>query len=556
MRSLSNQRLSISIVNINNFTIETGESIFGVIDAGTLVQIEGTPIDPVTLMVVTVSNGSFSVSVEYSNYLSNIAPYVSSAVLSIVHSDAVQVARYGTGNSTSVVIQIVETADSFVYSGQGGYFKLKLTLNILGTIIEGITPYCLNYHATAEDVQKAINSIGFDFNPDNVINSFDDDHITVTRSGDGSATSGYGYVYTLSFTGPQLQYVRTEVLGNFNPIVEVVYQGHYGGCSDLEGSISSSVQVDYQSSQNKTVWKLKTSSLTYLQSGDRIRLPQSSTPKKTYIIQKANQYSIVVDSPLFSLDSPAYLDILVIDAAIPEYSVRTIQAGEDSYYYEIYFTGPHLDMVPLLIPVVCSSSEYHHFDGMRFGVSPVSTQSGGSEEVQVLQFSSNLQVDPTIKCWKMYINSDWFIGEYTWGSVQFKEDLIAAYETLTNSVYPNVEVSIISNSFGSAAESYGGEFIIKFLQNIGSPPLDGDIPLIAVLTDGEYTDPLYTFNNSLIQLNDLTVSGVFTGLYDTKYNVTIVAHGNSTIKQNDYFITNSSHSPIKIIAVSKPPFNR
>lgn len=139
---------------------------------------------------------------------------------------------------------------------------------------------CLKYNAAASDVQNAINSLGFDFNGDGGYSIADYNHVQVSqsvttshsnshskpsqitehpvnqlttpinpqlsfplfsqvsRSGDGSLASGYGYVYTLAFTGPGLTFGSSVVLGASEAAVEVMDEGHYGGCSDLNTTMA------------------------------------------------------------------------------------------------------------------------------------------------------------------------------------------------------------------------------------------------------------------------------------------------------------------------------
>ena len=102
------------------------------------------------------------------------------------------VARQGTGNSTNTIVQVTATSSGAVVDSTfGGYLKAKMSL-------DGVekASTCINYHATAQEVQDVINAMDFDDNGDGTANTGDDNnHIKVTRRGDGSVTSGYGYIY-------------------------------------------------------------------------------------------------------------------------------------------------------------------------------------------------------------------------------------------------------------------------------------------------------------------------------------------------------------------------
>ena len=156
---------------------------------------------------------------------------------------------------------------------------------------------CLKYNAAASDVQNAINNMGFDFNGDGGYSIADYNHVQVSRSGDGSLTSGYGYVYTLGFTGPGLTFGSSLVLGNSEALVEVIDEGHYGGCSDLNNTVGYNLglAVAYASaSSGALVWSTTTSTQGLLQPGDMIRLPSSATPYRVYRVLDTTKYTVQV----------------------------------------------------------------------------------------------------------------------------------------------------------------------------------------------------------------------------------------------------------------------
>ena len=113
------------------------------------------------------------------------------------HAEAVQVVRSGTGNSTATKIGLVSTANAFVpKNGDDQFFNLRLTVNGVTKISK-----CIPYHATGEEVQGFINAMGFNFNDDAASDT--SDHVVVTREGDGTSASGFGYTYYFTFNGPQ-----------------------------------------------------------------------------------------------------------------------------------------------------------------------------------------------------------------------------------------------------------------------------------------------------------------------------------------------------------------
>lgn len=53
-----------------------------------------------------------------------------------------------------------------------------------------------------------------DFSDDGSLGSQDQDHVNVTRAGDGGASSGFGYAYTLTFEGRPHYRGLSSALGN------------------------------------------------------------------------------------------------------------------------------------------------------------------------------------------------------------------------------------------------------------------------------------------------------------------------------------------------------
>ena len=232
---------------------------------------------------------------------------------------------------------------------------------------------CLKYNAAASDVQNAINALGFDFNGDGGYSIADYNHVQVrhsnphstfrymhppskisappdltnllysmtptlppaqvSRSGDGSLTSGYGYVYTLGFTGPGLTFGSSLVLGASEAAIEVMDEGHYGGCSDLNNTVGFNLvglAVDYATaSSGALVWRTTGSTQGTLQPGDMVRLPTSATPYRVYRVLDTTKYSLQVDMPLVPFGVPQAagfnLTVAKVQVPLPDFSVATVQ---------------------------------------------------------------------------------------------------------------------------------------------------------------------------------------------------------------------------------------
>jgi len=107
-----------------------------------------------------------------------------------------------------------------------------------------------------------------------------------------------------------------------------------------------------------------------------------------------NGFRIELDSPLFltSLSVGQLLDVRRIVGGIPSFSVQTTQQGEDSYYYDVFFVGPHLSNVDELSATRCSST-LKHYGGMRWSLDVDTTSQGGSLEEQKVTFSASAFVN-------------------------------------------------------------------------------------------------------------------------------------------------------------------
>lgn len=508
----NNRVLAFTATVASAKAVHTSSSLFGLIGVGDRITIGANTTE--TYVVSAIHNGTFfSVT---SAIFSAVG--TSGLAVGLVVEDSVRVARSGTGNSTAETIKITTTADSYIQSGAGGYYKLKLTFRGL----ERRTS-CIDFHATAADVASAIDAMGFDFNGDGVVDVADVGHVTVLREGDGTAVFGYGYVYFLRFTGPSLAFGRSDLLGASRPSVAVVDEGHYGSCNDLSGTPSSSILVDAVLSAGKYNWTtfggLTTEGI--LQPGDRVRVPDSLSPNQTFAITAtgfdAGSTVFLVDGILLTT-STTFVTVFVYSSGIPSFTVEHKQTGEDSYTYDIYMTGPHLSDAPLLVPTVCSG--FLHVDGMRYGVGAESVQDGGSQEVQSIAMSSTVAAisNATGYYWKLVAFGVGAVSVvpasngFPWG---IDSDL------LQQSLSPlGLNISVTRSGTGSAEENYGFKYSLVY------PALLGNLKPVQVLLNGEISVPLFVPGGSTEPseyVNDLRVSGVFTGAADTVFYVIVKA---------------------------------
>lgn len=193
--ALTDQLLPFTVSTTSSSSVlVASSSVFGILEVGSIVNIPSPSAQYLT--VTKINSGlKFEVSPAVNKPFNT-----GSLQIYLYQENSVQVARYGTGNTTATVITVTSTADQYISSASKGFFRLRMAYN--GT--DALTTSCLSFNTTAQQLQTAINLLGFDFNGDGTHSVLDYDHVTVTRSGDGSVTWGYGYVYTVTFGGTHI----------------------------------------------------------------------------------------------------------------------------------------------------------------------------------------------------------------------------------------------------------------------------------------------------------------------------------------------------------------
>lgn len=357
-------------------------------------------------------------------------------------------------------------------------------------------------------------------------------------------------------------------MGNSQPVLEIIDAGHYGACTDLNSTYVSSIHIAYDSSKGLSTWKIAEGLTSgYIQAGDRVRLPASQAPFQTYLVLDVSNLTVTVDKPLapFSTEPSNHaslqLEVDVVNEPMAQFTVETVQEGEDSYTYEVFFTGPHLASVPKLIVDMCPTSGFNHYNGMRFGAQTTSIQSGGSAQVQVLTMQSE-DVLGTGGYFKLAYNGNQILTPsahgYPWG---VSAGTLQSAVTALN-LGPTVLVS--RSGYGSNEENKGYSYTITYA-DFASPVVIpgyaygayggafGYVPQFSVLTDQQISPPTFFPSNysepsvTLSALNDLTVTGSFTGAADTVFIITITSTTrNATLHDTFtwYATTTSTLTPI------------
>jgi hypothetical protein len=342
-----------------------------------------------------------------------------------VDMNAVHVRRDGFGRGSVEVQEIHVTANATVpptANDQAGLFRLAWRFPKWkaqgsdghswsdgemdsGEYIEKVTE-CIPYDADAQLVQGAINRLLIDFSDDGQLNYQDLDHVNVTRSGDGSSSSGYGYTYQLKFGGRNHYRGLSTVLGDVSD-VRVGGYGAAGGCADLrpttEALVSGvTVQTQNDTSGNSAVL-LNENDVDLrgiLRPGDRIRVEGSEDPWRVYTVAAINGRQDLTLHETFKCGNKCGSEKaiwLVSNYGEPSLWVETVVEGSDQWSYDIYFTGQELGNVKTLQVVEEGDGACEQFEdwvalgGMVRDVSIATVQDGGSSEVIEL----NLKVLPT-----------------------------------------------------------------------------------------------------------------------------------------------------------------
>jgi len=130
------------------------------------------------------------------------------------------------GSSVSELTIVTLYSDAEIIESNDGLYKINVEF-------EGMTKSttCLSYGASALEIQQEIGSL-FDYNQDGVIDSGDEDHVSVSRNGDGSSSNGFGYSYEFVSNGSTTTIGASGVLGSSAPSFNIVDIGASGGCID------------------------------------------------------------------------------------------------------------------------------------------------------------------------------------------------------------------------------------------------------------------------------------------------------------------------------------
>ena len=218
-----------------------------------------------------------------------------------------------------------------------------------------------------------------------------------------------------------------------------------------------------------------------------------------------------------------------------------VQPGEDSYAYDIFFTGKHINDHANIVPSICSSAGWTLYDGMRYGVTVEEIVAGSSAEKVLISMTSEEAPTSNGKYWQLIFNDivsrrvrvfptdpHQSADAYTWG-VDASTIINDLHDTNNNGL--QFEVAVERSGEGFTEESYGYTYTISFDEDDDRVGKEG---AFSVLTEGDISTPMYLPVNKTLSrtkwgsqwtnnLNDLQVSGSYTGATDKLFVVKITS---------------------------------
>eukprot|EP00970_Alexandrium_tamarense_P009994 scaffold1976_cov187-Alexandrium_tamarense.AAC.23 len=241
---------------------------------------------------------------------------------------------------------------------------------------------CLRHDATAVEVQQAIGSL-FDYNKDGFLDVYDEDHIQVSRRGDGSLSSGYGYVYEFLSKGSSSTIGASGVLGTSAPTFSVTDVGSAGGCFDsgVDHLLITNTASTINGS-NLVVLGLDATGAVH--AGALIRVSSSLDVSKMYTVDHTSEDGTMLvlaeDFGGFTISGTASL--YLIKGGTPQFNVEVMREGQDEYVYDLFFTGSHWTNAPEIQvntfgDGACGASYADIADGMNRNIGVKTLLDGG-----------------------------------------------------------------------------------------------------------------------------------------------------------------------------------
>ena len=219
------------------------------------------------------------------------------------------------GLGTDVEIQTV-TVSATARLADGGY-KLSLNGSVDTDGFNKTTTACIPYDATAAEFEAALEGL------ENV------DSVYVTRAGDGSGSSGYGYVYSIFFDGVALMQLSNSDDVNGVPPLKVVHDVKGFGSCDPLATLYEGVLTPFADLESEGHSVLVNASL--VDDGGYDLAPQSALGLAAKLTRQLELLpGVAVDTSSVSLPDAEMGVVFTLVFAAPAGDLRELVCGEDA----------------------------------------------------------------------------------------------------------------------------------------------------------------------------------------------------------------------------------
>ena len=285
------------------------------------------------------------------------------------------------GGSISELTVVSLFADAEIAESVDGLYKLSVEF-------EGVSKStsCLPYHASALTIQQEIGLL-FDYNKDGLIDASDVDHISVSRTGDGSSSSGYGYLYEFLSNGSSSSIGSSAVLGSNAPKFSILDIGADGGCDDY-GTNSLLITSTASTTDESNSILLGPDATIAIKPGAKLRASSSMVPSKVYVVDHISEdgNTLILTETFDGSTTTGTTALHLISGGSPQFSVEIVREGVSEYVYDMHFVGSHWADAPEITvntfgDGVCAISASDIDGGMNRNIGIQTINDGGSNPV-------------------------------------------------------------------------------------------------------------------------------------------------------------------------------
>ncbi|KAL7440180.1 hypothetical protein ACHAXH_004154 [Discostella pseudostelligera] len=240
------------------------------------------------------------------------------------------------GASASELTVVTVFSSSGAIDSDEGLYKINVEFEGISRVTS-----CLPYGVSALKVQHEVGSL-FDYNRDGVIDTSDEDHVTVSRKGDGSSSFGNGFSYEFLSKGSSSSIGPSAVLGSNAPRFSVIDVGADGGCVDYGVEDAFVTNLASTTDESNTI-SLGLDSAMFVTAGARLRASSSLLPSKVYTVDYTSDdgATLVLTENFDGATTSGTTTLHLIRGGNPQFDVSVTRKGSDEYVYDIFFIGSH-----------------------------------------------------------------------------------------------------------------------------------------------------------------------------------------------------------------------